>query len=213
MEEILHRHAEVGKQTLKIFLITICLIIFQIVFASLTSSMSLWSDTAHVGSDLIAIGIVLAAQWAAHKSHSRGNDHPEEYHAVEIGATVVNGALLILAGGVLVSQVVGRLSNPPHVSGVILIPGAIGLIVNLYVVFRLRKERQHITMQSVIAHVSLDSLASVGVIVAGLLIITTGVKLIDPIISILIIGLIVSWGTRLIWLAATTQVRQNNKMI
>ena len=212
MEEILHRHAEVGKQTFEVFLITICLIIFQIVFASLTNSMSLWSDTAHVGSDLIAIALVLAAQWAAHRSHRRGTDHPEEYHAVEIGATVANGALLILAGGVLVSQAVGRLSSPPQVSGIILIPGAIGLIVNLYVVFRLRKERQHITVQSAIAHVSLDSLASVGVIVAGLLIITTGVKLIDPIISILIIGLIVSWGTRLIWLAATTQVRQNNKV-
>ena len=199
-----------GRLVFLASLITIGLIVFQIVFAYLTGSISLWSDTAHVGSDLIAMAIVLGSQWVANRSHRRGNDHPGEYHAVEIGATAANGVLLILAGGILVSQAVGRLSDPPHVSGIILVPGAIGLVVNLGIIFLLIEQRQHLTVQSAIAHVSFDSLASVGVIIAGLLIITTGAKLIDPIVSLFIIVLIVSWGARLIWLAVATQVRQNN---
>lgn len=53
----MHRHAEIGERAFKVFITTLCLVVFQTVFAVVTGSLSLWSDTIHVASDLIAIGV------------------------------------------------------------------------------------------------------------------------------------------------------------
>jgi len=204
------RHAEIGERAFRVFIITLCLWIFQIVFATITGSISLWSDTVHVFSDLIAIGLVVGSQRLAQRSHRKEYTHTEDYHRVELYATMINGILLVAGGLILFTVATGRLFNPPEVSALILIPGIVGLTVNLSMVWLLLGDRQHLTVKSAIAHVSLDSLASVGVIVAGVLIFAIGAKLIDPIVSFFIIALMVFWGVRLIRLARTTQIRQRN---
>lgn len=208
----MHRHAEIGGRVFRAFLVTLALVVFQIVFAVFTRSLSLWADTAHVGSDLIAMGIVIVTQFTAHQSHKCGCDNQADYHTIELEATAANGIILILVGGVLLSQAIGRLMDPSRVSGIILVAGIIGLMVNLITLLLLSGEREHLTVQSAIAHVAFDFLASMGVIVAGVAITLTGAKLIDPIISLFITGFIVSWGVRIIWLAATAHTQQDNRV-
>lgn len=200
----MHQHTEIGERALKVFVTTLCLVVFQIVFAVVTGSLSLWSDTTHVASDLIAIGVVTVSQWVAQRSHGKGYAPIEEYHRVEIYATMTNGILLVVGGLFLFTVAIGRLFNPPEVSGIILIPGVVGLVVNLFMIWLFLGDSQHLTVQSAIAHISIDCLASVGVIVAGGLIIITGARLIDPIVSFFIIALMVFWGIHLFRLARIT---------
>lgn len=154
--------------------------------------------------------LVVGSQWTAQRSHKRGYTLTENYHRVELFATKTNGILLVVSGLFLFTVAIGRLFNPPEVSGVILIPGIAGLAVNLFMVWLLLGDSQHLTVQSAIIHISLDSLASVGVIVAGGLILITGARLIDPIVSFFIIALMIFWGLYLFRLARNTQNQQSS---
>ena len=210
----MHRHTEIGTTTFKVLRIGIGLFTFQMVFAILTGSLSLLSDTAHVGGDILAITLVfLAQEIAARIDESTGEVRVEHYHNVELGATAVNGLILLIVAYVLFREAVDRLSDPPQVSSAILVPGIVGFLVNLLMLRMLKEKREHLTVQSAAAHITFDLLASVGVITAGFLILATGERLVDPVISLLIIVLIVIWGTRLIVGSYLILIRQNGSNV
>lgn len=210
----MHRHTEISQVTLKVLLISICLFAFQLIFSMATGSISLLSDTAHVGGDMLAIVIVILAQvLAGFLDKLRGGIEDHRYHNVELVATGINGAILWVAAVVLSLEVASRLSDPPNISGIILIAGIIGILVNLLMLRLLWREREHLTVWSLVIHVLFDFLASFGVIVAGVLILVTGEKLIDPAVSIFIISSIVIWGFVLIWRAVCTYRLQNHAKV
>lgn len=193
-------------------LIGVCLFAFQTAFAVFTGSLSLLSDTAHVGGDSFALLLVVLAEFTAHRIDKlNGESLGNTYHNVELLATAFNGLILIVAGIALSIEASSRFSDPPTVSSIILIPGVAGLLVNLYMFRMLHDESGHLSVQSATAHVVFDSLASFGVIVAGFLILASGEKLIDPIISFFIIFLIVMWGIRLVAKSLLTFSLQNHK--
>ncbi|OGY25125.1 MAG: hypothetical protein A2Z11_01355 [Candidatus Woykebacteria bacterium RBG_16_43_9] len=208
----MHRHAQISQATSKVLLIGGCLFTFQLVLSAMTRSISLFSDTAHVGGDLLAIFVVIGTQIVAGFSdRTRGSIvQDDKYHGIELAAVAANGLILLSVASILSLEATSRLSDPPNISGIILIPGLLGLAVNLWMLTLLWEEREHLTVQSALAHVSFDSLASIGVIVAGISIYATGERLIDPVVSFFIIFLIVIWGFGLIWRAARTYRFQNH---
>ena len=86
-----------------------------------------------------------------------------------------------------------RLGQPPEVNSLLMLPVAmVGLAVNLFVAFWLRKEqRGNLNVRSAFWHALGDALASIGVIIGGTIILLTGWVIVDPIISIMI-GLIIA---------------------
>ena len=208
----MHQHREIGWLAARVLAIAICLFVFQLIFALLTGSLSLLSDTAHVGGDTFAMLILIVAQVTAHRIDKlNGEMEGNNYHNVELLATAVNGLILITAGIYLSFEAISRLDNPPDVSGIILVPGIIGIAVNLLMFWMLSGKSHHMTVQSAAAHVMVDSIASAGVIIAGLLIITTGESLVDPVVSFFIISAIVLWGMRLISLPILAFNSQNHE--
>lgn len=208
----MHNHGKIGWLAARVLVIAICLFVFQLIFALLTGSLSLLSDTVHVGGDTFALLILISAQVLAHRIDKlHGGVEGNNYHNVELLATAVNGLILISAGIYLFFEAISRLDNPPDVSGIILVPGIIGIAVNLLMFWMLRGESHHITVQSAQVHVIFDSIASAGVIIAGLLIITTGERLVDPVVSFIIISAIVLWGMRLISLPILAFNSQNHE--
>ncbi|MDP2720681.1 MAG: cation diffusion facilitator family transporter [bacterium] len=188
----------------RVLVIGICLFVFQIVFAILTGSISLLSDTAHIGGDISAIVLLFLAQIIANwVDKSTGKVREEHYHNVELAVTAVNGLILLIIAYALLREAIDRFSEPPQVSSVILVPGIVGFVVNSLMFRMLHRGRKHLAVQSAAVHVAFDLLASGGVILAGLLIFVTGERLVDPIISAVIIGLIFIWG---IWLIAISYV-------
>ena len=108
----------------------------------------------------------------------------------------MNGApLLMIAFGIFREAWV-RFGDPaPVLAGPMLVVALIGLIVNLAVALVLREhDHDDLNVRSAFLHVVGDALSSVGVIVAGVVILLTGWMLADPLVSVLI-GLVILAGS------------------
>lgn len=160
----------------------------------LTGSLALLSDAAHVFLDLFALGVSYGAlRLAALPADDR---HTYGFHRLQVLAALANGATLpIVAFGIFHEAWVRFQQPAPVLAGPMLVVAVTGLAVNLAVALVLREHDQHdLNVRSAFLHVLGDALASVGVIVAGVVILLTGWTLADPLVSVLI-GLIILAGS------------------
>lgn len=186
-------------------------LVVQVIFLIFTLSLALISDTIHVIADGMALWILWLSQKQADNAHKRGNVNLDEYyHQEEIRGTAIIGALLCATALLLLPFAINRYSNPPEISAVIWIPGVIGCIGNVVVLLIMRKHHKHRTVQSALAHIGLDILGSIGVVIAGVLIWWTGESIFDPAISFFIIGLMILAGLVFMFEAITTLRKPNN---
>ena len=100
----------------------------------------------------------------------------------------------------IVVGAVSRLSDPPDVAGAgVLVIGIVGLLGNGLATWVLASgERQDINLEGVLRHSAADALSSLGVVVAGGVIVATGWNTIDPLMSLVIAGLIAIGSWRLL---------------
>ena len=156
-------------------------------------SLALLADAAHMLSDGLALGLALGAVWLARRPAT-----PERsfgWHRAEVLAALVNAVVLVGLGGWIVWEAVARLSDPPDVTGGwVLATGAAGLAVNLGVVRVLHGAGTGLNVRAARLHVLADVGSSVGVVVAGLVVVATGWGSADPIAG-LVIGVLVVAST------------------
>ncbi len=162
----------------------------ELIGGLLTGSLALLSDAAHVFLDVFA----LALSYVAIRLTSLPPDdrHTYGYHRLRVLAALVNGATLLLVVFEIVREAIGRFSNPqPVMAGPMLVVAVVGLVVNVVVAFVLREhDHQDLNVRSAFLHVLGDTLASVGVIVAGVIIVLTGWTAVDPLVSLVIAAII-----------------------
>lgn len=196
----MHAH-NIEKNSKKLFLsIVLTGLIFIAEFAGglWTGSLALLSDSAHVFMDVFALGLsylaIRAAMLPANDRHTFG------YHRMQVLAALFNGATLLLISFEILREAISRFQNPqPIEAGQMLIIAIIGLIVNIVVVFVLREhDHDDLNTRAAFLHVLGDTLASVGVIVAGIAIYFTGLLWIDSLVSVLISLLILFSSGRLL---------------
>jgi cobalt-zinc-cadmium efflux system protein len=120
------------------------------------------------------------------------------FQRAEILAAFVNGLTLVLVSGWIIWEAVKRLDDTPEIlGGWMLVVALIGLLVNATAAWILiRSGRKSLNIEAALRHVVADLLGSGAVLVAALVIVTTGWTLIDPLVSIGIALLIVAsaWG-------------------
>lgn len=158
----------------------------ELVGGFLTGSLALLSDAAHVFFDVFALALsYVAIRLASLPPNER---HTYGYHRLRVLAALVNGASLLVVAFEIFREALTRFSNPePVLARPMLVVAVIGLAVNLVVAFVLRgHDHQDLNVHSAFLHVLGDALASVGVIVAGVIILLTGWTVIDPLVSLLI---------------------------
>ena len=174
------------------------LLIAGIAGAAITGSLALLADAAHILSDIGAIGLGLGA--AALASRSGTARRTFGYQRSEVMAALVNGLALVVLSVLIVIEAVGRFGEETDVEGAgVLIVGALGLIGNAIATWILaRGERDDINLEGVLRHSFADALGSLGVVVAGGVIVTTGWQPADPVASILIAALVLVSSWRLI---------------
>ncbi|TVX87146.1 cation diffusion facilitator family transporter [Paenibacillus agilis] len=197
-------HAKVQSSSLKTLWITLLLTLFftivEIVGGIMSRSLALLSDSAHMISDVIALGLSMTAIYMARRaSNSR---YTFGYLRFEIIASFLNGlALAIISIGIFIEGV-RRFFNPVDIDfQLMLIISSIGLVVNIVltiVLSRSMKEEENLNVQSALWHFIGDLLSSIGVIVSALLIYFTGMIWFDPFISIVIGCIIFLGGARII---------------
>jgi cobalt-zinc-cadmium efflux system protein len=189
------RHSE--TQRLKwALIISAFYFLAEVIAGFLTNSLALLSDAGHMLSDIAALSLSLFAFRMARRPATLSSTYG--YHRIEILAALFNGLTLWLIVGIIFAAAYARLSHPPVVDSYgMVIVAVLGLAVNLAAAAILHAGHRHnLNLRGAFLHVVSDALGSVGAIVAGAVMLTTGWYLVDPLISLLIGALILfsSWS-------------------
>ncbi len=178
--------------------LTAIIFLVELVGGFATRSLALLSDSAHVFMDGFALALsylaVRAASIPANERHSYG------YHRMQVLAALFNGASLLFISYEILKAAIARFQNPePINTGPMLIIAVIGLLVNILIAWVLHEhDHNDLNTRSAFLHILADTLASVGVIAAGLVIYFTGLTWVDPLISVMISLLILITSGRLL---------------
>ncbi|MBI5240947.1 MAG: cation transporter [Elusimicrobia bacterium] len=151
-----------------------------------THSLALISDALHMGFDMTALALGLFAARV-----SRRPADPKRtfgYQRVEVLAALINGVALILITGVILREAYARFFAPQDIKAKeMLVIAVVGLLSNLAAgAVLLRSGRSNINLRGAFLHVLADALGSVGAIAAGVIILQTGWRQADPLVSLLI---------------------------
>ena len=148
------------------------------------NSLALISDAAHMGTDVLGLGMALAAITLARRKTTAQRTYG--LYRLEVLAALANGILLFGVAGYVIYEAIGRFSDPPEVPGIpLLITAVIGLAINI-ISFRLLAagSKESLNLKGASLEVLGDLLGSVGVIVAAIILFTTGWQYADPIIGV-----------------------------
>lgn len=173
------------------FGITALIVVAQAVGAVYTGSLALLTDTAHAITD--ASGLLVALIAATLVRRPATSRRTWGFRRIEVIAALGQAALLLVVGAYTAVEGVRRLFSPPEVpGGELLVFGIIGLVANILAIAVLASSRgSNFNMRAAFLEVLNDALGSVGVIVAAIVIATTGFLRADALAGLLIAALIV----------------------
>jgi cobalt-zinc-cadmium efflux system protein len=183
-----------GRRALLIALvITASLLAAEVVVGVLANSLALIADAGHMISDVGALGLSVFAIWAALRPASATRTYG--FRRVEILAAQANGIALVLIAAFIFWEAGQRFAEPPDVSSLPVLGVALGgLAANIASGFVLyRHSTASLNVKGAFFHVLGDALGSVGVVVAAIIMLSTGWFLADPLISVLI-GLLILYS-------------------
>jgi cobalt-zinc-cadmium efflux system protein len=178
--------------------INVGLLLAEAVGGVLTGSLAVLADAGHLLSD--AGSIVLALIAARLATLPAAGRRTFGYQRSEVLAALVNGLLLVAVSVAVAIAALGRLSDPPGIDGWgVLALGLFGLAGNVAATVVLAGgQREDINLEGVLRHSAADALGSLGVVLAGAFVLLGGSPVIDPIVGLLIAGLILASSWRLI---------------
>jgi cation diffusion facilitator family transporter len=158
--------------------------------------MALLADAGHNLSDVLS----LLLAWAASVLAARPPSDRFTYglKSSSILAAIANAALLWVAVGAVLVETIRRFFDPQPVTGTtMIIVATIGIAINaLSALLFAKGAKSDLNLKAAFVHLLADALVSVGVVIAGVIVLFTGFALIDPITSLVITAVIAwsSWG-------------------
>ena len=166
------------------FALTAVVLVAEVIGGFLTNSLALLSDAGHMFTDVLGLGMALAAIQAA----TRASRHPQRTYGVyrlEILAALANAVLLFGVALYVLYESVQRLQAPPEVVGAPMLGVAVlGLAANLMSFYLLRQgAKESLNVEGAYLEVLADALGSLGVIVAAIIVLWTGWGYADPLIA------------------------------
>ena len=161
-------------------------VVIEAVAGILGQSMALLADAAHNLGDVL--GLVLA--WGANRLSRRMADRQFSYGlgSSTMLAALINATALILFSLWILWEAGMRLADPPAVDGLLVIVVALaGVLVNTATAWLLMAQQKHdLNLRGAFLHMAADAAVSVAVALSGLIVLLTGLKWIDPALSILV---------------------------
>jgi cobalt-zinc-cadmium efflux system protein len=197
-----HSHGSVrasssGQRDLLIALgITFGMMVAEVVGGLLSNSLALLSDAGHMLADNIALLLsFFALKFATRPATERKTFG---FYRLEILAALLNGVVLVLLSIYIIYEAYQRILHPEPVHGMMmLIVAAIGLVANIVGAGLLMKHSHaNLNIRGAYLHIVGDALSSIGVVIGGILILTKGWDIVDPVLSIMISFVIIygSWA-------------------
>jgi cobalt-zinc-cadmium efflux system protein len=191
-----HGRAATGRYLLFSIILTLAFVAGEAVAGYFANSLALLSDAAHNFADALA----LIFSWYAFRVAGRPSDARRTFgfHRAGILAALANAVSLVVLALIIFWEGFHRLRAPEVVQSGLMIGVALAaLLLNGLISLWLRGEAKHdLNVRSAYLHMLGDAVSSVGVIVAGVVVAATGASVADPLVSILIGGLILwsSWS-------------------
>ena len=189
-----HQETISSYRRLKITLaIVLVIMMAEVIGGILSGSLALLSDAGHMIVDALAIGLSLFAMTIARRPATATKTFG--YHRFEILAALANGTVLVLVSTYIFYEAYQRFLEPPVVKTPLMLTIAImGLFANLGGVLLLSKaSHQSLSIKAAFWHIMGDTISSFGVIIAGVVILFTGLYVADAIVAV-VIGIIILWG-------------------
>ena len=182
----IHKHEVKGKNLVYSIILNFLITIAQVVGGIVSGSLALISDALHNFSDVLSLGFSLIAHKLSRKKASL--DQTFGYKRAELIAAFINATTLVIVALLLIYGAIERFINPqPIKSNLVIWLAILGIAVNGFSVLLLKKDAKHnINMKSAYLHLFTDMLASIAVLVGGLLMKFYGWFWVDSVMTILI---------------------------
>jgi cobalt-zinc-cadmium efflux system protein len=166
----------------------------EFVYGVLANSMALVADAGHNLSDVLSLAIAWIASVLARRPPSSRLTYG--LGGSSIVAALFNAVLLLVAVGAIAWEAILRLAHPePVASGTVMIVAAVGIVINGATAWLFASGRKgDLNIRGAFLHMVADAAVSAGVVVAAAVILMTGWLWLDPLTSLVVVGLIV-WGT------------------
>ncbi|WP_037618029.1 cation diffusion facilitator family transporter [Streptomyces aureus] len=178
--------------------ITLTVMVVEIFGGLVADSLALVADAAHMATDALGLGMALLAIHFAARPPSEKRTFG--YARAEILAALANCLLLFVVGGYVLIEAVQRFITPADTHGGLTIAfGVFGLVANsVSLMLLMRGQKESLNVRGAFLEVAADALGSVAVIIAAVIIMTTGWQAADPIASIAIALMIVPRAWKLL---------------
>ena len=193
-----HGHDHAPANFTRAFFIGIALnsvfIAAEVAAGFFADSVALLADAGHNLSDVLGLDLAWAA--AAMAARPRSDRFTYGLKKAPILAALFNAIFLLVAIGAILLEGIQRLFHPEPADGrVVMVVAAIGILINGMTAWLFASGRKHdLNIRGAYLHMAADTAVSLGVVVAGALILYTGLQWIDPVVSI-IVALVILWGT------------------
>jgi cobalt-zinc-cadmium efflux system protein len=152
--------------------------------------LALVADAGHNLSDVLSLLLAWWAGWLAQKPATEKRTYG--FSKVTIMASLASAILLLVALGGITWEAIGRFFDPKPVEGMtVIIVAAIGVVINTVTALLFVSGQKHdLNIRGAFLHMAADAGVSLGVVVAGIIIMATGWLMIDPLISLFIVAVI-----------------------
>jgi cobalt-zinc-cadmium efflux system protein len=194
-----HHHAPIGNYN-RTFSLAIALnvvfVIVEFTYGFIARSTALLADAGHNLSDVLALLLAWGAAALAKKQPT--SRYTYGLRSTSILAALANAMLLLVACGAIAWEAVRRFSEPAEVAALpIIIVAAVGILINgISAWLFVAGSKNDLNIRGAFLHMAADAVVSLGVVIAGVLILTTGWAWLDPAVSLVIVAVILvgTWG-------------------
>lgn len=195
-----HHHDHAPRDFSRAFAVGVALnlvfVVVEVVYGLMSDSLALLTDAGHNLGDVMGLLLAWGAAALAKKKPSVRRTYG--FSRATIIASVISGLLLMGAVGAIGWEAVNRLFDPPQTSGItIMVIAAIGVVINtITALFFISGKDHDLNIRGAFLHMAADAAVSLGVVLSGALILFYGLYWIDPVISLVIAGVIFlsTWG-------------------
>ncbi|WCO01688.1 cation diffusion facilitator family transporter [Psychroserpens ponticola] len=194
-----HNHSDLkGRNLLISILLNIIITVAQVIGGLLSGSLSLLSDALHNFSDVVSLMVSYIAERLSKKQASLQKTFG--YKRAEILAAFINAATLIIVAVLLIIEAVERFQNPQEIeSNLVIWLSFVAILGNGFSVLLLKKDSQsNMNMKSAYLHLLTDMMASVAVLIGGLLMKYFQLFLVDSVLTFAIAVYLIIMGYSLL---------------
>ncbi len=181
-----HHHHRSGRNLLISILLNVIITLAQFIGGIISGSLALLSDALHNFSDVLSLIVSYAATLLARKEASANKTFG--YKRAEIIAAFVNSATLIVVAIILIIEAIERFTTPQEIgTNLVIVLSLLGILANGFSVLLLQKDAdRNMNMRSAYLHLLTDMMASIAVLIGGLLMKFFEWYWVDPVLTILI---------------------------